>query len=122
MTQEPRLFDLTVGENVAYSRMKEDPVTGDVTMDATHEEIVKATRLANIHDFIEGLPEKYNTRVGEKGTQLSGGQKQVTTKFVVNLRCCAITTLTFCPLSALQSLVHFYVIPRFCCWTRRHLR
>lgn len=42
----------------------------------TQEQIEKAARDANIHDFIQLLPDGYNTRVGEKGAQLSGGQKQ----------------------------------------------
>lgn len=41
-----------------------------------HDEVVAAAEQANIHKFILGLPEGYQTRVGEKGTQLSGGQKQ----------------------------------------------
>ena len=44
--------------------------------EATHEEVEKAAKLANIHEFIEGLPEGYNTYVGERGIKLSGGQKQ----------------------------------------------
>jgi ABC-type multidrug transport system fused ATPase/permease subunit len=40
------------------------------------EEVEKAARDANIHDFIVGLPEKYETRIGGKGERLSGGQKQ----------------------------------------------
>ncbi len=44
--------------------------------DATEEEIVAATRAANIHDFIAELPEGYDTVVGERGFRLSGGEKQ----------------------------------------------
>ena len=40
------------------------------------EDIVRAAKLANAHDFILQLPKRYNTLVGEQGTQLSGGQKQ----------------------------------------------
>ena len=40
------------------------------------EEIIDAAKKANIHDFIESLPDGYNTFVGERGTRLSGGQKQ----------------------------------------------
>ncbi|XP_054670399.1 ATP-dependent translocase ABCB1-like [Grus americana] len=67
VSQEPILFDCTVAENIAY---------GDNSRQVSHEEIVNAAKEANIHSFIDSLPDKYNTRVGDKGTQLSGGQKQ----------------------------------------------
>ncbi|XP_037393229.1 ATP-dependent translocase ABCB1-like [Pygocentrus nattereri] len=67
VSQEPILFDCTIAENIQY---------GDNSRVVSQEEIVEAAKNANIHDFILGLPEKYNTRVGDKGTQLSGGQKQ----------------------------------------------
>uniref|UniRef100_A0A8B9GKA4 ATP binding cassette subfamily B member 4 n=1 Tax=Amazona collaria TaxID=241587 RepID=A0A8B9GKA4_9PSIT len=67
VSQEPILFDCTIGENIAY---------GDNSRQVSHEEIVNAAKEANIHSFIDSLPDKYNTRVGDKGTQLSGGQKQ----------------------------------------------
>ena len=44
--------------------------------DASKEEIKEACRVANIYDFIEGLPEKYDTVVGNRGLKLSGGEKQ----------------------------------------------
>ena len=55
----------TVKENIAYGKP-----------DATMEEIMEAARKANIHEFIEALPDGYDTFVGERGTRLSGGQKQ----------------------------------------------
>ncbi|XP_053465061.1 ATP-dependent translocase ABCB1 isoform X1 [Nycticebus coucang] len=67
VSQEPILFDCSIGENIAY---------GDNSRVVSQEEIVKAAKEANIHQFIDSLPDKYNTRVGDKGTQLSGGQKQ----------------------------------------------
>ncbi|XP_004862484.1 multidrug resistance protein 1 isoform X1 [Heterocephalus glaber] len=67
VSQEPILFDCSIGGNIAY---------GDNSRTVSQEEIVKAAKEANIHQFIESLPEKYNTKVGDKGTQLSGGQKQ----------------------------------------------
>ncbi|XP_063889978.1 ATP-dependent translocase ABCB1-like isoform X2 [Scylla paramamosain] len=67
VSQEPVLFDLTIEENIAY---------GDNTRRVEHHEVVAAAKKANIHAFIESLPDKYNTKVGAKGTQLSGGQKQ----------------------------------------------
>uniref|UniRef100_A0A8C8B8E5 ATP-binding cassette sub-family B member 5 n=1 Tax=Otus sunia TaxID=257818 RepID=A0A8C8B8E5_9STRI len=67
VSQEPILFDCSIAENIQY---------GDNSRVVSQEEIEEAAKAANIHAFIENLPEKYNTRVGEKGTQLSGGQKQ----------------------------------------------
>lgn len=67
VSQEPILFDCSIGENIAY---------GDNSRVVSQEEIEWAAKEANIHHFIETLPDKYNTRVGDKGAQLSGGQKQ----------------------------------------------
>ncbi len=63
--QEPFLFQATVAENIAYGRPE-----------ATREEIVKAARAANAHDFIERLPLGYDAVIGERGAALSGGEKQ----------------------------------------------
>ncbi len=63
--QETRLFAATVYDNLSLA----DP-------QASFDDIVEACRLADIHDFIESLPEGYRTCVGENGTGLSGGQKQ----------------------------------------------
>jgi ATP-binding cassette subfamily B protein len=63
--QEPVLFSTTIGENIAYARS-----------DATRDEIVAATKAANAHDFIDRLPEGYDTPVGERGLTLSGGERQ----------------------------------------------
>ncbi|XP_072010360.1 ATP-dependent translocase ABCB1 isoform X8 [Engystomops pustulosus] len=67
VSQEPMLFDCSIAENIAY---------GDNSRVVPFEEIERAAKAANIQSFIESLPDKYNTRVGDKGTQLSGGQKQ----------------------------------------------
>ncbi|XP_055468642.1 ATP-dependent translocase ABCB1 isoform X1 [Psammomys obesus] len=67
VSQEPILFDCSIAENIAY---------GDNSRVVSQDEIVRAAKEANIHQFIDSLPDKYNTRVGDKGTQLSGGQKQ----------------------------------------------
>ncbi|XP_053350109.1 ATP-dependent translocase ABCB1 isoform X2 [Clarias gariepinus] len=67
VSQEPTLFDCTITENIQY---------GDNSRVVSQEEVEEAAKNANIHNFILDLPEKYNTRVGDKGTQLSGGQKQ----------------------------------------------
>jgi ATP-binding cassette subfamily B protein len=63
--QDIFLFAGTIRENIRYGRI-----------DATDEEIEEAARKANIHDFIVGLPDGYDTQVGERGLRLSGGQKQ----------------------------------------------
>ena len=63
--QDVYLFSGTIRENIAYG------MPG-----ATMEEIIEAARRANIHDFIEELPDGYDTFVGERGARLSGGQKQ----------------------------------------------
>ena len=63
--QDVYLFTGTIEQNIAYGRPG-----------ASHEEIVKAAKKANIHDFIMSLPEGYDTFCGERGTRLSGGQKQ----------------------------------------------
>jgi ATP-binding cassette subfamily B protein len=63
--QEPVLFATTIAENIAYARPG-----------AEMEEIVNAARAANIHEFIQGLPDGYDTVVGERGMTLSGGERQ----------------------------------------------
>lgn len=63
--QDVYLFGGTVKENIAYGKP-----------DASMDEIIQAAKKANIHDFIMGLPDGYDTFVGERGTRLSGGQKQ----------------------------------------------
>ena len=63
--QDTFLFNSTVRENLLYGKP-----------DATEEELIAATRAAYAHDFIEALPEGYDTVIGERGVKLSGGQKQ----------------------------------------------
>ena len=63
--QEPFLFSGTIHENIAYARPT-----------ATMEEVREAARLANVEDFVEKMPRKYETVIGENGAMLSGGQKQ----------------------------------------------
>ena len=63
--QDVYLFCGTIRENIAYGKP-----------DATMEEIIDAAKKANIHEFIQELPDGYDTFVGERGTRLSGGQKQ----------------------------------------------
>ncbi|MGC1306976.1 MAG: ABC transporter ATP-binding protein [Phormidesmis sp.] len=63
--QETTLFSGTLRENIAYAKPN-----------ATLEEVIKVAKAAHIHEFIEGLPQGYDTVVGERGVGLSGGQKQ----------------------------------------------
>ena len=63
--QDTVLFNDTIEYNIAYGRP-----------DSTHDEIVEAAKLAQIHDFVQHLPEGYATPVGERGLKLSGGEKQ----------------------------------------------
>ena len=65
VSQDVFLFDGTVRGNIAYGRR-----------DANLGEIVNAAKLAEVHDFIDSLPNKYDTVVGERGIKLSGGQRQ----------------------------------------------
>ena len=63
--QEPVLFATTIRENIRYGNP-----------DVSNEEIEKAARISNCHQFIMKLPDGYDTKIGERGAQLSGGQKQ----------------------------------------------
>jgi ATP-binding cassette subfamily B protein len=63
--QEPAMFHRTIRENIRYGKL-----------DATDEEVVRAAKQANAHEFIMSLPHGYDTPVGERGVKLSGGQRQ----------------------------------------------
>ena len=63
--QETLLFHAPVWENIAYGRPE-----------ASRDEIIEAAKLANAHEFIEQMPEGYDTMIGERGVTLSGGQRQ----------------------------------------------
>ena len=65
VSDDPFLFSATVAENIAYARP-----------DASREEIEEAARLAQAYEFVERLPQGFDTRVGERGLTLSGGQRQ----------------------------------------------
>jgi subfamily B ATP-binding cassette protein MsbA len=63
--QETILFSSSIRENIAYGRM-----------DASDEEIYEAAKAANAHNFVQKMPEGYDTLVGERGVKLSGGERQ----------------------------------------------
>ena len=63
--QEPLLFSGTIADNIRYGRL-----------DASMEEVMRAAEDANAHDFIMGLPDTYDTVLGERGSKLSGGERQ----------------------------------------------
>lgn len=63
--QDPIMFHRTLMENIRYG-----------SPGASHQDVVKASKLANCYEFINELPEKYNTYVGERGIKLSGGERQ----------------------------------------------
>ncbi|KAH9678093.1 hypothetical protein KPL71_025582 [Citrus sinensis] len=67
VNQEPVLFSVSVGENIAYGLPDEN---------VSKDDIIKAAKAANAHDFIISLPQGYDTLVGERGGLLSGGQRQ----------------------------------------------
>lgn len=66
VSQEPVLFHTTIRENILFGRT-----------DATQDEIEQAAKMANAHDFILEMPDKYNTLVGERGAQMSGVRKNL---------------------------------------------
>ncbi|AIE88164.1 ABC transporter ATP-binding protein [Fimbriimonas ginsengisoli] len=65
VAQENVLFSVTLMENIKYGNR-----------DASDEEAIRASKAADLHDFVESLPDGYETMIGENGIKLSGGQKQ----------------------------------------------
>ena len=65
MSQDTTLFDDTIGNNIAYANSE-----------ASQEEIVEAAKYSFANEFIDKLPKKYDTLIGENGVRLSGGEKQ----------------------------------------------
>ena len=63
--QDVYLFSATIRDNIAYG-----------VSNASHEDVVHAAKIAQLHDHIMSLPDEYDTWVGERGTTLSGGQRQ----------------------------------------------
>ncbi|XP_075238991.1 ATP-dependent translocase ABCB1-like [Convolutriloba macropyga] len=73
VSQEPSLFNASIQDNIRYGSLTE---SGDFDPSVTLDDVKKAAASANLHEFVIGLPQGYDTNVGEKGTQMSGGQKQ----------------------------------------------
>ena len=65
VNQDTTLFDDTIKNNIAYANL-----------DATDDEIIEAAKLSHCNEFIDKLPNKFDTLIGENGTRLSGGEKQ----------------------------------------------
>ena len=65
ISQDPFLFSATVRENIAFG-----------VLDATDEQVLRAAQAAQAHEFVEELPQGYDTVIGERGITLSGGQRQ----------------------------------------------
>ncbi|KAI8930845.1 hypothetical protein NX059_011865 [Plenodomus lindquistii] len=74
VSQEPVLFSTTIYESIVHGLVNTEHA--NVSEEKKMELIEKAAKIANAHDFISELPEKYQTKVGERGNLLSGGQKQ----------------------------------------------
>ncbi|KAM4626250.1 bile salt export pump-like [Discoglossus pictus] len=67
VSQEPVLFDCSIADNIKY---------GDNSQEISMDKVIAASKKAQLHDFVMGLPNKYDTNVGAHGSQLSRGQKQ----------------------------------------------
>ncbi|XP_075685519.1 bile salt export pump-like [Rhinoderma darwinii] len=67
VSQEPVLFDCSIADNIKY---------GDNSKKLTMDQVIEAAKKAQLHEFVMGLPDKYDTNVGAHGSQLSRGQKQ----------------------------------------------
>jgi ABC-type multidrug transport system fused ATPase/permease subunit len=68
VAQEPILFNTTIKENISYSLPMDSSISD--------QQLFSAAEVANIHNFVQSLPDRYDTGVGEKGVQLSGGERQ----------------------------------------------
>ena len=74
VAQDTTLFDGTIAENIRYGRFT--GIDDSVGSDAVRERVVEAAKAAEAHEFIDSLPNGYETRIGEQGVKLSGGQRQ----------------------------------------------
>lgn len=97
VTQEAYLFNGTIRENLLFGNE-----------DKTEQDIIQACKAAYIHDFIEGLPQGYDTEVGNRGVKLSGGEKQRVSIARTILKDPKILILDEAT-SALDSLSEYYI-------------
>ncbi|ELZ28320.1 ABC transporter ATP-binding protein [Halorubrum distributum] len=78
VAQDTTLFDGTIAENIRYGRFTriDEADAEGLDEDAVRERVVEAAKAAEAHEFIDSLPNGYETRIGERGVKLSGGQRQ----------------------------------------------
>ncbi|EMA62449.1 ABC transporter ATP-binding protein [Halorubrum lipolyticum] len=80
VAQDTTLFDGTIAENIRYGRFTGVDAAGEnddaAESEAVRERVVEAAKAAEAHEFIDSLPNGYDTRIGERGVKLSGGQRQ----------------------------------------------
>ncbi|MYL17540.1 ABC transporter ATP-binding protein [Halorubrum distributum] len=78
VAQDTTLFDGTIAENIRYGRFTRIDEAGaeGLDEDEVRERVVEAAKAAEAHEFIDSLPNGYETRIGERGVKLSGGQRQ----------------------------------------------
>jgi ATP-binding cassette subfamily B protein len=76
VSQDVYLFHGTIFENIAYGSMYAGTDAGPLTPAALREKVIAAAKAAELHEFVETLPQGYESIVGERGIKLSGGQRQ----------------------------------------------
>lgn len=104
VSQEPVLFDTSIKENIRLSYP-----------DATMEETEYAAKQANAYDFIMSFPDRWETQVGEGGTQVSGGQvRPCNALYTIQIRSLILSLLLCCRNNVLLSLEHCFESRAFC--------
>lgn len=110
--QEPTLYSGTIGFNIALGAFVPPE-------EVTQEQIEAAAKKANIHDFVMGLPDAYNTEVGGKGASLSGGQKRQSAFSLgpSQMHFWMLTIFLLRKQNVWPSRARSSVTRRSCCWT-----